>query len=922
MFLLVDLSKISKRHTKKYLNESLGSFLIIQKQSRVMAWRQHFFAFALGFLALWPVVLWIFSHSSCTFFRLKEQKDVNDQKSVEDFKRSKSQDAPEKKLNPKSDATGSVFTGRAFRQLPPQESAWPCGDRLVCKEALDHAAFDIMNSTNCRSSQWAVMTTIQGPTAAVADLASRKDWCVVVVGDLSGPREFRLADSTKAFVIFLDSEFQSQLAASSSFVNTLPWRSFGRKNVGYLYAIFHGASVIWDFDDDNQIIVSNFPPSMDPTSPSFDVLWAQEAGATSGNLSVLNVYHGLGCTVWPCWPRGFPLSLVKSGSPKRNSWKRMNFRVGMLQSLADIDPDVDAIFRLTSTMPTGVHFKPSQTASLGLPPFVFCPANAQAALHHRDAFWALLLPTSVSGRVADIWRSYFAQRLFWDIGINFVFSPPLVKQERNIHNLMADYEAEKPLYSQTEALLNFLWTWKSDLPTLPERIQALWNQAYTRGYIEKGDLTLLQQWLFALQRAGYKFPPIQPARAQQKAHVSGPPAIGTQFVPRVLLLLHCDAAIAAIKAGDQRVPQPVDAEIAFLRHWLKSGQVHFACVDKSGANVTELTLTLAGLIGISDLDAALSNKSATFSHVVLHEWDLCRWVGSASPATLKTLVMAAARGIKIAGYFEGMQEGCEKGLSSEGRHFVKIMHSVTFLSTQPCKIFATLFPEVSVTSVLQEGWAFEDCQRSKVIPVKGHICFFGTYRKPGDAETFCSIAENLPEFSFTTFTAAGKRPDRGHVMETAKKCRAKNIRWISHQQKQKLTEKGLSDVMASCAVVLDFSWSVNATRSRPTTKVVHALSCGQAPVVQLPSDFEMYGQLYGAIVPHNATVSEWAEAIRKAQDIHSRHGHWLRKTFEARINWPRIAENYFSLLEKASEKSKEMSECLLYPGSSLPEVGK
>ena len=37
----------------------------------------------------------------------------------------------------------------------------------------------------------------------------------------------------------------------NDFVNLLPWQNFGRKNVGYLFAIAKGARVIWDFDDDN-----------------------------------------------------------------------------------------------------------------------------------------------------------------------------------------------------------------------------------------------------------------------------------------------------------------------------------------------------------------------------------------------------------------------------------------------------------------------------------------------------------------------------------------------------------------------------------------------------------------------------------------------------------------------------------------------
>lgn len=36
-------------------------------------------------------------------------------------------------------------------------------------------------------------------------------------------------------------------------VDHTPWRHFGRKNIGFLYAIEHGAEVIYDTDDDNRL---------------------------------------------------------------------------------------------------------------------------------------------------------------------------------------------------------------------------------------------------------------------------------------------------------------------------------------------------------------------------------------------------------------------------------------------------------------------------------------------------------------------------------------------------------------------------------------------------------------------------------------------------------------------------------------------
>ena len=73
---------------------------------------------------------------------------------------------------------------------------------------------------------------------------------------------------------------------------------------------------------------------------------------------------------------------------------------------------------------------------------------SQATLFERDSFWGLLLPVTVHGRVTDIWRSFFTQRLMWDVGQQLAFSNPFVTQYRNVHNYLADFNSEKPLYSQ------------------------------------------------------------------------------------------------------------------------------------------------------------------------------------------------------------------------------------------------------------------------------------------------------------------------------------------------------------------------------------------------------------------------------------------------------------------------------------------
>ena len=74
-----------------------------------------------------------------------------------------------------------------------------------------------------------------------------------------------------------------------------------------------------------------------------------------------------------------------------------------MQGLANLDPDVDAIYRLTQ--PLDVHFK-SDIPAVALPRDVVCPWNSQNTLFAQDAFWGLLIPVTTTFRVCDIWRRY------------------------------------------------------------------------------------------------------------------------------------------------------------------------------------------------------------------------------------------------------------------------------------------------------------------------------------------------------------------------------------------------------------------------------------------------------------------------------------------------------------------------------------
>ena len=59
----------------------------------------------------------------------------------------------------------------------------------------------------------------------------------------------------------------------------------------------------------------------------------------------------MGAPTKPCWPRGLPLHMIHDEVTNTSLMVNNLIKFGVLQSLADIQPDVDAIYRLTKDTP-------------------------------------------------------------------------------------------------------------------------------------------------------------------------------------------------------------------------------------------------------------------------------------------------------------------------------------------------------------------------------------------------------------------------------------------------------------------------------------------------------------------------------------------------------------------------------------------
>jgi hypothetical protein len=313
-----------------------------------------------------------------------------------------------------------------------------------------------------------VVTTINPKSAGIAKFEQMDDWQVVIVGD----RKSKSIKSSENLT-FLSVENQKELGYQ--FAEICPYNHYARKNIGYLYAIEHGAKIIYDTDDDN-IPYSHWG------APAFK---CDRKYAT--NRKFANIYRYF--TSEFIWPRGFPLDEINQDLDCYET-KTNPIEIGVWQGLADKDPDVDAIFRLLYDRQTSFKDKPPVFLGKG----TYCPFNSQNSTWQSQAFPYLYLPATTSFRFTDILRGYIAQRLMWENDLRLGFTKATVYQERNMHNLMQDFAAEVECYLGTKETISTL-----DNLSLARRplvnLEIAYRELIGNSLVQSEELKLCRTWI-------------------------------------------------------------------------------------------------------------------------------------------------------------------------------------------------------------------------------------------------------------------------------------------------------------------------------------------------------------------------------------------------------------------------------------------
>jgi hypothetical protein len=297
---------------------------------------------------------------------------------------------------------------------------------------------------------------------------------IIFIGDHSSSIQL----SNKTNIIFLNSQLQSQLA----------FRSTNPKLIAFLFAIKHGARFIYEYNSNTSF--HHYHHQQD----------IQHVAFRRQRSPFINIH--------PTFTANF--THVSPGLPKD---ELKNITQDGWSSIRTVDRYQETIHPLIQQQILIYYQKNSSLVNhppIAVEPYTFAPFSNQDILFTYDAFWGLVLPES---KKSDIWRSWWVQRLLWDINGHLIFTSSAYQTKMTMtftnsqNNIKEDENVGK--------LVRYLNTWKSTNLTLVERIEQLTNDMIKENFCDANQWNIIKAWLDDLRHVNYVFPSIKSITSQQ-----------------------------------------------------------------------------------------------------------------------------------------------------------------------------------------------------------------------------------------------------------------------------------------------------------------------------------------------------------------------------------------------------------------------
>lgn len=267
---------------------------------------------------------------------------------------------------------------------------------------------------------------------------------------------------------------EKQYKLKTKLSKLLPENHYSRKNIGYILA--KDSKIIIETDDDN-IPYENF----------WDIPDIQIFCPEIKSSKWINIYKFF--SKENIWPRGLSLNYIHNLEYQIKFAKNI---CPIQQRLADLNPDVDAIFRFLNK--EDIKF---DDGNFALCENTFSPFNSQNTLWFNEVFALLYLPSYCSFRMTDIYRSFIAQKILWTLNCKLLFSSPSVYQIRNEHNIMSDFKQELEGYLGVDKIIDILNNTRLEIgqKNILNNLYSCYNNLIKEGFFDKKELIILEAWL-------------------------------------------------------------------------------------------------------------------------------------------------------------------------------------------------------------------------------------------------------------------------------------------------------------------------------------------------------------------------------------------------------------------------------------------
>ena len=305
-------------------------------------------------------------------------------------------------------------------------------------------------------------------------LCFKNNWDFNVIGDAKTPKNFKLIYGSYYNII-------NQKKMDFKFSKICPVNSYARKNLGYLILAKNDNKIIVETDDDNY-----------PKKEFFLKRILFHDTLDIKNKSWINIYKFfLKNKNDFVWPRGLPLDEISEFQLKLSKKKKTK-KFFLQQGVCDLNPDVDAIYRMYNKNPNIKFLKKKINLGSSLSTF-----NSQNTSWHISLLPLMYLPVTCSMRCTDIWRGLIALRIMKINNLNILFHGPSVYQKRNKHNLENDFLQEVPMYTNNKKIYQILEqiSLKRGKHNFFENLNKCYKILVEKNFFQKKELKYLQAWI-------------------------------------------------------------------------------------------------------------------------------------------------------------------------------------------------------------------------------------------------------------------------------------------------------------------------------------------------------------------------------------------------------------------------------------------